>query len=323
MMRNNINRTTFFSLFMLVINGVFVADRDGVKSVSVMEGDSVTLHTDLTEIQRDDQILWQFGPQETRILTIFNQMISTYNSHERFGDRLQLDRQTGSLAIRNIRIIDSGHFKLTILSDTGNSEKRFEVTVYAPLLTPVMTRDCPQKHSAPQRSSSPKCVLQCSVMNVTHCGNVTLSWYKGNSLFSSISVSDLNSSLSLPLEVEYQENNTYSCVISNHISNQTKHLNITEVCQTCPDSSPIHHKMVFAACIPAVLLAVLVCVMYILNRKHRRSGQKDSFDASLHVVETVEMEMEDVLYTETTFCKKGPKKKPSGIEETIYASVVT
>ncbi len=37
---------------------VFVVETDGVKSVSVMEGDSVTLHTGVSEIQRDDVITW-------------------------------------------------------------------------------------------------------------------------------------------------------------------------------------------------------------------------------------------------------------------------
>ncbi|XP_051977619.1 natural killer cell receptor 2B4-like isoform X2 [Xyrauchen texanus] len=313
-MLNIICKSSFLSLFLLVIN-------EGLKSVSVMEGDSVTLHTDVTEIQRNDQILWMFGPQETRIAEIYKHDIDMHESNETFGDKLQLDDQTGSLIIRNIRIKHSGLYKLQIISNRGNSYKRFNVTVYATLPIPIITRDSSQCSSSSESSS--KCVLLCSVVNVTH---VTLSWYKGNSLLSSISVSDLNSSLSLPLEVEYQDNNTYSCVINNPIRNQTKHLNITEVCQMCPGKDLTTPLRVYASVIPAVLLAVLAGVMYILYRKHRRMRQKDNyFESPVQAVEPVQTEEEgvEVLYAQTTFCKQVQNKKANWTEETTYASVVT
>ncbi len=54
-------------LFLFVL--MFVVETDEVKSVSVLEGHSVTLLTGLTEIQRDDEILWKFGDQDIADLT--------------------------------------------------------------------------------------------------------------------------------------------------------------------------------------------------------------------------------------------------------------
>jgi len=42
---------------------VFAVETDVVESVSVLEGDTVTLHTGVTKKQRDDQILWKFKDQ--------------------------------------------------------------------------------------------------------------------------------------------------------------------------------------------------------------------------------------------------------------------
>ncbi|XP_056613886.1 carcinoembryonic antigen-related cell adhesion molecule 3-like isoform X2 [Triplophysa dalaica] len=227
----------FIFMCMPIVNGVFGVDSDEVKSVSVMEGDSVTLHTDLTHIQRRDFIKWIYEPKEALIaeFSIQANLTSIRDTYdERFRDKLRLDNQTGSLTITNMSIRNAGLYKLTIHSSKETSYKKISVTVYARLPVPVIIRNSSQCSSSSERSSVSKCVLLCSVMNVTH---VSLSWYKGNSLLSTISVSDLNIRLSLPLEVEYQDTNTYRCVINNPITNHTRHLDVNELCQPCPDIS--------------------------------------------------------------------------------------
>uniref|UniRef100_A0A8C2JZF0 Ig-like domain-containing protein n=1 Tax=Cyprinus carpio TaxID=7962 RepID=A0A8C2JZF0_CYPCA len=212
----------FILIFLWHLIGVF---GDEVKRVSVKEGDSVTLHTDVTQIQKYNDTEWTFGDTFIKF-NIKTQQVSYSDSAERFRDRMKVDHQTGSLTIMNTRTTDSGDY---ILQMYGNPylKKTFRVTIYAPLSPPVITSYCPSSSSS---SSVYECALLCSAMYV---GHVTLSWYKGNSLLSSISVSDLSISLSLPLEVEYQDKNSYSCVINNPISNQTTHLDIRKLCHTC------------------------------------------------------------------------------------------
>ncbi|XP_050950811.1 hepatocyte cell adhesion molecule-like [Labeo rohita] len=211
--------------------GVFGVDTDGIKSVSVMEGDSVTLNTDVTEIL-GTKILWIFGDEGALIALMHTSQISLYNGPDgRFRDRLQLDHN-GSLTVTNTRNTDSGIYELNIKGGPSDQVKKFNLTIYSHLLGPITTRNSSQCSSSSSSSSQQNCSLVCSVVNVSH---VSLSWYKGNSLLSSISVSDLSISLSLPLEVEYQDKNTYSCVVNNSISNQTTHLNITQLCHTCSE----------------------------------------------------------------------------------------
>nr|XP_055074155.1 SLAM family member 6-like [Misgurnus anguillicaudatus] len=243
-----------------------------------MEGDSVTLHTDNPQIQRNDQILWMFGPKETRIAEIYKQGIDMFDSNKTFGHmRLLLNSQTGSLTIRNIRTEHTGLYKLQIRSDRGNSDKRFSVNVYAPLPVPVIIRDSSQCSSS-SSSSSLNCSLLCSVSNVT---DVSLSWYKGNSLLSSISVSDLNIRLSLPLEVEYQDNNTYRCVLNNTITNQTQHLNITELCQMCSDSVAFYSHL--KRVIPSLVYALVGVAAVALLVYYVRSKQKAKLQTQIYM----------------------------------------
>ncbi|KAL0161099.1 hypothetical protein M9458_044824, partial [Cirrhinus mrigala] len=93
---------------------VFGADQDEVKLV--MEGGSVTLNPDLTQIQKCILILWRFG--DAVIAQIDGNDISYPGHTEIFRGRLQLD-QTGSLTIKNLRIKHSGLYELQISHSSG------------------------------------------------------------------------------------------------------------------------------------------------------------------------------------------------------------
>ncbi|XP_048039273.1 uncharacterized protein LOC125264072 [Megalobrama amblycephala] len=118
-----------FFLFLLFVEGVSGAETDE----SVMEGDSVTLHTDITEIQNDDTILWLFGPRDSVISQIARKADFTsffVTDDAGFRGRLQVDQKTGSLTIRNTRIRHSGRYKLSV-SREKTTTKIFNVTVFA------------------------------------------------------------------------------------------------------------------------------------------------------------------------------------------------
>uniref|UniRef100_A0A8C2H694 Immunoglobulin domain-containing protein n=1 Tax=Cyprinus carpio TaxID=7962 RepID=A0A8C2H694_CYPCA len=116
--------------FNVTVTGASGDDTDRV-SVSVMEGDSVTLHTGV-ETKQQDRIRWYFN--YTRIAQISGELskictdVQCNEGTERFRDRLKLDHQTGSLTIMNTGITDSGVYKLLMSNDII---KTFSVTVTA------------------------------------------------------------------------------------------------------------------------------------------------------------------------------------------------
>ncbi|KAL1252208.1 hypothetical protein QQF64_020004, partial [Cirrhinus molitorella] len=110
---------------------VFGAEKNETQSVSVMEGDSVTLKTNVTELSEDEDITWKFGDNKTLIVKITEKRNPlTFDGPDgRFRGRLKLDNQTGSLTITNITSEHAGVYEqqkrgAKLLSKT------FSVSVY-------------------------------------------------------------------------------------------------------------------------------------------------------------------------------------------------
>ncbi|XP_048051714.1 uncharacterized protein LOC125271635 isoform X2 [Megalobrama amblycephala] len=120
----------FFDVFVVVV--VFLLGHGASDGVSVKEGDSVTLNTNVQTKHQED-IKWYFN--STRIAQISGDLskictdVQCNEGNERFRDRLKLDHQTGSLTIMNTRNTDSGGYKLKIIFSSSDSEKIFNVTV--------------------------------------------------------------------------------------------------------------------------------------------------------------------------------------------------
>ncbi len=84
-------------------------------TVSVLEGDSVTLNSGLTEMSDGDEIQWRFGDEKTLIAQINKKAnrFTVYDDvlHGRFRDRLKLDKQTGSLTVTNVTTQHDGCYE--------------------------------------------------------------------------------------------------------------------------------------------------------------------------------------------------------------------
>ncbi|XP_016408730.1 uncharacterized protein LOC107740733 [Sinocyclocheilus rhinocerous] len=136
------------------ITELYQPSSEELKRISVMMGDSVTLNTDVSEVQTYLLMQWMFGSTRIAEFNRLTQTISIYDGPDgRFRDRLQLD-QTGSLIITNTRTTDSGLYHLTVVGEE-TKYKSFNVTVY----------QYPWSTSSPESLSSSNCVTSSFVVN--------------------------------------------------------------------------------------------------------------------------------------------------------------
>ncbi|XP_016117025.1 carcinoembryonic antigen-related cell adhesion molecule 1-like [Sinocyclocheilus grahami] len=117
-----------------LVNVLLVLGVSGVGAdeelVFVMEGDSVTLHTNI-EANQQGKIRWYFSDTQVAAIIEEKREICTDDQcRERFRDRLKLDHQTGSLTITNTRNTDAGVYIGKVINRGSFSDKIFSVSVH-------------------------------------------------------------------------------------------------------------------------------------------------------------------------------------------------
>ncbi len=116
----------------MICNELFVSSSGAsaveTDSVFVMEGDAVTLYSNI-EMNQKDRMTWFFGGNRIAAINGDQSTVCTDDwCKERFRDRLKVNNMTGSLTITNTRTTDSGLYILEII--ISNTVNIFNVTVH-------------------------------------------------------------------------------------------------------------------------------------------------------------------------------------------------
>lgn len=100
-----------------------------------MEGTTVTLESGVSDIHRDDVVIWRCEYGDSIIAHMSFRNFSTFDGDDgRFRGKLKLDYKTGSLTIKDTRTKHAGLYHLDITGNRNNTFKRFNMYVYCEYL---------------------------------------------------------------------------------------------------------------------------------------------------------------------------------------------
>uniref|UniRef100_A0A8C1RRM4 Ig-like domain-containing protein n=1 Tax=Cyprinus carpio TaxID=7962 RepID=A0A8C1RRM4_CYPCA len=229
-------------------------------SLLVNEGESVILHTGVKTGQQE-KIRWYFS--DIRIAEISGDLsyictdVQCKNSDERFRDRLKLDNETGSLTIMIIRELDSGLYRLRIISSSSMNENI--------LLSKTFTVE---KKSVEKESVT----LDPAVIKKQ---NDSMKWYFNDSLIAEIT-GDQNKIYKL-------NNQTGSLTITDtrttdsgdyKLEKNRSRISIIKIFSLIDDCLFLAVPDSVAAAVVVVVVVLLVAIAAVIYYRHRKSTQE-------------------------------------------------
>ncbi|XP_035274929.1 SLAM family member 5-like isoform X2 [Anguilla anguilla] len=181
---------------------------------------------------------------------------------KQFRGRLQWDNQTGLFTITRLRTEDSGTYIVNCKEEQSKCTFTFQLEVYKNVSSPTVTWI---------QSERKNCSVLCFVENGRE---VTLSWLRDGEMLSNTSNPDINTSLSLLLELE-REGHTYYCETKNPVSSQLYRLGVPSSCTEDSDQKlpEVPKNDLAPLVVPLCSLLVLICemgIMYLCLLRRRR-----------------------------------------------------
>ncbi|XP_056305542.1 SLAM family member 5 [Danio aesculapii] len=260
-----------FIVFFLCLKDLVNAEWDEVKTV--MEGHILTLHAGSAQMEGHSEIIWYFksAGRTTRIAQMNRGgVVNVYE--ESLAHRLKLDRTCGSLTICNISISDSGVYEVSQTIKLHVYEKKFRVDVYAPVSVPAIERNSlviEHRSSGTLKQPQELCSVLCSVKNSR---DVLISWHKGGEMIKQSSSPELNISLSLSLELHYEDVENYRCTAENPVSNKSIQLQLRDVCRSTQKDCQDHCGATLIRLVLSGLVGIAT-VLFLFDHLRLRSAQ--------------------------------------------------
>ncbi|XP_056614642.1 uncharacterized protein LOC130429838 [Triplophysa dalaica] len=291
---------------------------DEVKSVSVMEGESVTLHTDLTHIQTDDVIEWRFeNIRITRIKRSFNINPTYDDDTEIFRDKLKMNNQTGDLTITHITSQHSGLYQLNILGRNKDTVKKFSLTVHDKVKSvSVMEGDPFTLHTDLTHIQTDDVIewrfKDIRIARIKRSVSINPTYDETEIFRDKLKMNNQTGDLTIT-HITSQHSGLYQLNILGRNKDTVKRLSLTVHAQELHTSAGGQSDYIIplsCAVVGSVMIvaAPLMLLMFFICRKHTNTHQQDQTCADSTYNKTQTSEMTELVYTSIKpddICTKG------------------